>query len=545
MFEQDSKAQPLPPNTSPFTRTLLTNIDASGWNSALGTSSGSASNGIQQLNGHGTNTTLVNPTLSGTISGLGSAATIDVPVILANGGTGATTAQSAATNISILLVTGDFLSVLSNTAPKYVGQIAVAHPSVGQMLVAIAASTNVGDWTNSAIYPNGISAIGNGDWKNGLADFGQMHIWLNSTPQNSVRRNVVDTNTGNVRDALVFIHNLAYSADSGICVPMPPTTNANYPGVGGLIGTNADGQALYGFDPWGIALVSTGPDEEVGEPNLAGQYALIWTGGIPFSISANIGRTGDSYTNRTGHVVTTGQPSFMTFDTRNATNGGATPIAISIARQIANVWSFTNNLYQDVMELDLQNGQVSMSNTLVGISNLFVGGWVPDKRYGANGHYLPNVGQFSFGDQSGLDDHNAPFSVNTSGVFSTHQGVWTFDYDKNYHRFGFTIKSGGSPMITAASGLAWNIGHSDAGDLQTTALGSQNLTVDFTGDGHTVTVTNSENLAVQGNVYAASLTSTGPPTFSHTNTAPGNTTTPKLWIDVTNGAVVYKMPLYQ
>lgn len=44
---------------------------------------------------------------------------------------------------------------------------------------------------------------------------------------------------------------------------------------------------------------------------------------------------------------------------------------------------------------------------------------------------------------------------------------------------------------------------------------------------------------------AASITSTNSPTFSHTNTAPGNTTTPVLWIDVTNGVSVYRMPLYQ
>ena len=45
--------------------------------------------------------------------------------------------------------------------------------------------------------------------------------------------------------------------------------------------------------------------------------------------------------------------------------------------------------------------------------------------------------------------------------------------------------------------------------------------------------------------FVGTVTVTNAPTFNHTNTAPTNSTTPILWMDVTNNGLVYKMPLYQ
>ena len=57
-------AEPVPPSTA-FTRTLLRATNAAAARTILGVSNGGATNGIQQLNGFGTNTTLVAPFLLG------------------------------------------------------------------------------------------------------------------------------------------------------------------------------------------------------------------------------------------------------------------------------------------------------------------------------------------------------------------------------------------------------------------------------------------------------------------------------------------------
>lgn len=57
--------------------------------------------------------------------------------------------------------------------------------------------------------------------------------------------------------------------------------------------------------------------------------------------------------------------------------------------------------------------------------------------------------------------------------------------------------------------------------------------------------TPSNTVDVAGGISTGSIVITNSFTVQHTNTAPGNATTPALWIDVTNGGSVFRMPLYQ
>lgn len=134
--------------------------------------SGGATNGIAQSSGNGTNTTITNLTINGTIAG-----TAIVPV--AQGGTSTNSARAAGANIGIYELSasgGNNQYGWLFATPSFEGQIGNWYQSTKEANLVMAGSTSAGDWKHAFSFTGGIIVNGDEDLSDPNDNFSVWHF---------------------------------------------------------------------------------------------------------------------------------------------------------------------------------------------------------------------------------------------------------------------------------------------------------------------------------------------------------------------------------
>jgi hypothetical protein len=456
-----------------------------------------------------------------------------VPVSIANGGTGQTTARSAGTNIGTVemsaLGAGSFLVDMNNATSAFDGQLGVSFSdgSTEYLWAAEQAGKGTNGWGADFAFPGTISSIG---WRN-FTDLpfsdpdGLNFQWvLNDGPAETRLTNV--WNGSQLADQLWFFKGRNPFSDSGISVSMYGTNSA----FGGEAFTNGDGVKFYEQSAYGWTIDSIPDADPAGKANLAGSYSLISSGAFPCSLSVNSGYPG---------VGVAWQVPYFVADLSNyvANNSSALPVGFPAAIKQNTNW-LTGPLaslglqWAFVVNEQMQSGigaATYLTNGTSYVSNLF-NGYIEAPNGGTyyNSAGTP-AGNFVWGASAAGYDQSAPFSVNNAtAVFSAPSGghaAYSYDAGASYHRLGFVITPGNYPMLAAASGAPWQIAHSSSGDI-ITGNSSQTATPDVYGDASTVVVTNGEKLTSQGGIVPVVATlnlNSSATIYSNTFSFPVNT----------------------